>query len=116
MRGRERRSNSSWKSIAQSASATGSVPTIITPSPMFFTTRAPRGQRVLDRHDEPLEQVQRLVLALLLGEPHEPDQVGERDRHAQLSERLLAELLELGLHVGDHVLLDRRRVRKFRCR
>ena len=115
MRGRERRSNSSWKAIAQSRQRhrVGAHDHHAV-SDVLHHARA-LGQRILDRDDEALEQVERLVLALLLGEADEPDQVGEHDRHPQDAERLLARLLQLRLHVRDHVLLDRV-ARKLRCR
>src|SRR5207244_12809770 len=46
-------------------------------SDVLHETRADR-ERVLDRDDEPLEQIERLLLALLLGEAHKADQVRDR--------------------------------------
>ncbi len=63
------------------------------------------GQRDLDRLDEPLDRVDGLQLALLLGQPRVAGEVGERDRdpHPAEIDRLA---VEIGLHVADHVLLD----------
>ena len=89
-----------------SSSATGSVPTIITPSPMFLTTRAPVGSEFSTDDDELLDQVERLGLALLLGELHEADEVGERDRDVDLAQHLAAARFEVLLHARDQRLLD----------
>ena len=62
-------------------------------------------QRFLDRADEGLHQIDRLLLARLLGEPHEADEVRKGDRDPQLTESL-GLVVQLRLHVGDHVLLD----------
>ena len=60
------------------------------------------GQRDLDAGDEPLDDVERLLLPRLLGQPRVAREVGERDRDAQAPEVDVA----LGLHVADDVLLD----------
>jgi hypothetical protein len=62
------------------------------------------GQRVLHPLDEALDDVERLLLPRLLGQPRVAREVGERDRHAQAAEVEL--LLALGLEVPDDVLLD----------
>ena len=87
------------------SSAAASGPTTITSSPSVLITRASAGRRLPDRLDEALDGADRLLVAVLDGQPRVAGEVGERDRHAQpaLLERLLA---EVGLHVADHVLLD----------
>ena len=82
------------------------MPTIITPSPMFFTTRALAGSDSSIETDEALDQVERLLLALFLGEAHEADEVREGDRDAQLAEHLALVRSSSDSHVRDHVLLD----------
>ena len=61
------------------------------------------GDRVLDRLDEALDVRERLLLALLLGEARVAREVGERDRHLDAAQ--LRVVLEVHLHVADHVLL-----------
>jgi hypothetical protein len=56
-----------WKLDAQSTS-TRVEPTIITSSPIVLITRGVVGQRHLDVLDEALDRVDRLLLALLLGQ------------------------------------------------
>ena len=60
-------------------------------------------QRVRNALHEALDQRQRLLLALLLGEARIAGEVRERDRHPHPPALDLA-LLELVLHVADHVL------------
>ena len=62
-------------------------------------------ERVLDRLDEALDRVERLLLALLLRQPRIAREVREGDGDAQAAEIELV-LPEVGLHVPDHVLLD----------
>ena len=61
-------------------------------------------QRRLDRLDEALDQVERLLVALLLGVAGEAGQVDEAERH--LHPAHLPHAAEVGLHVADDVLLD----------
>ncbi len=63
-----------------------------------------RGERRLDRLDEPLDQVERLLVALLLGVADEPGQVDEAEGHLHAAH--LPHAAEVDLHVADHVLLD----------
>ena len=63
------------------------------------------GERVLDRLDEALDEVDRLLLPRLLGQPRVAGEVGEGDRDAQAAEVELV-VGVVGLHVADDVLLD----------
>ena len=63
------------------------------------------GQRDLDVLDEALDGVDRLLLALLLGQARVAGEVGEGDRDPQAPE-VERRALEVGLHVADDVLLD----------
>ena len=71
---------SAWKPTAQSTSADGSEPTTITSSPIVLITRASSGSVSCDRLDEALDDLERLLLARLLGQPRVAREVGERDR------------------------------------
>ena len=63
------------------------------------------GQRRLDRVDEALDHVERLLVALLLGVAGEPGQVDEAERHRD-PRQAAARPADVGLHVADDVLLD----------
>ena len=67
-------------------------------------TRASSGSVSLDGLDEALDDVERLLVALLLGQPRVAREVGEGDRDPQAAE--LARPSTLGLEVADDVLLD----------
>ena len=106
MRGSGRRSASRrWKPTAQSTSARG----IGADDHHLVADRLDHarvvGQRELDVLDEALDGVDRLLLALLLGQARVAGEVGERDRHPQAAEVELR-AVEVGLHVADDVLLD----------
>ena len=64
------------------------------------------GQRVGDRLDEALDDVDRLVLPRLLGQARVAREVGEGDRHAQAAEVEVGVRVDLELHVADHVLVE----------
>ena len=57
-----------------------------------------------DGLDEALDDVERLLLPRLLGQPRVAGEVGEGDRHAQAPE--VEHLLRVHLEVADDVLLD----------
>ena len=61
-------------------------------------------QRLRDRLDEALDERQRLLLALLLGESRVAGEVAERERHPHAAE-LSVLVAEVHLHVPHHVLL-----------
>ena len=86
MRGSGRVACSTWKPTAQSTRAAGSEPTIITSSPIVLMIARVVGERVLDVLDEALHRADRLLVALLLGQPRVAGEVGEGDRHAQPAE------------------------------
>ena len=106
MRGSGRSRAAAWKPTAQSSSAAASEPTTITSSPIVLMIARVVGQRVADRLDEALDDVDRLLLPRLLGQPRVAGEVGEGDRHAQAAEVEVAVGVDLELHVADHVLLD----------
>ena len=97
---------SDCSSTAHPVSAAGSEPTTITSSPSVLITRASSGRRLFDRLDEPLDRADRLLVAPLDGQARVAGEVGEGDRHAQAPLLGGARLVEVGLHVADHVLLD----------
>ncbi len=94
---------SSWKPTAQSTSAgrVGADHHHLVADRLHHARLV--GQRLLDRLDEALDHVERLLLARLLGQPRVAREVGEGDRHAQAAE-LVARAVEL--EVPDHVLAD----------
>ena len=82
-----------------------SWPTIITSSPIVFTTGRRRAGCSVTASTKRSTEGERLLLALLLGEAGVAGEVGERDRHAHAAEVELL-VVQVDLHVADHVLLD----------
>ena len=108
MRGSGRSVESATSPTAQSASAAASVPTTITSSPIVLITRAVVGQRLADELDEALDDLERLLLAHLLGQPRVARQVGERDRDPHAAERgVVGDQLEVADHVLGEEVLER---------
>ena len=104
MRAVGRSVHSVWKPTAQSTSAAD----VVADDHHLVADRLHHarvlGDRVLHRLDEALDVGQRLLLALLLGEARVAGEVGER--HGDLDAAELGIVLEVHLHVADHVLLD----------
>ena len=101
--GLERFANPLWKPIAQSASATGSLPTIITPSPMFLTTRASPGSV------SSTASTNRSIRSSASASPASSVNRTKPTRSANaIATRSWpsAAFVEVGLHVRDHLLLD----------
>ncbi len=103
IRGSGRSVWSAWKPTAQSTSALRSVPTTITSSPIVLITRALSGSVSETMLDEPLDHLQRLLLAHLLGQARVPREVGEADRHPHPAQ---GGVVGDELEVADDVLLE----------